>query len=168
MNFSILFTYFILINLLLCEIIILYSAINLRKSTIKGGFKIKKKKVFLLKINFKTIEEKDYKRILKKLLFIKQILSLNHFKIGLLEGSQKCIGYLINYDKNSNQHHDFILGINAILYKTRYERYNYIYDTICNYLDSFFMEKTCVILKIINVVKKEILIQQQVVADILK
>ena len=36
---------------------------------------------------------------------------------------------------------DFILAINAIFFNTRYERYNYIYDTVCEYLDSYFYEK---------------------------
>ena len=36
---------------------------------------------------------------------------------------------------------DFILGINAIFFNTRHERYNYIYDTVCDYLDSFFYGK---------------------------
>lgn len=33
------------------------------------------------------------------------------------------------------------MGLNAVFYKTREERYNYIYDTVCNYLDSFFYGK---------------------------
>lgn len=102
---------------------------------------IKKKKVLLLKIDFEKIKKRDYKKILNKLLFIKQIFLLNCFKIGVSENSKKCIGYVINYNKNNKEHNDFILGINAILYQTRYERYNYIYDTVCNYLDSFFYGK---------------------------
>lgn len=104
-------------------------------------YQIKKKKVLLLKIDFETINEKDYKKLIKKLLFIKNILSLKHIQIGTSENSKKCIGYLINYNENSRQQNDFILGINAILYKTRYERYNYIYDAVCNYLDSVFYGK---------------------------
>ncbi len=99
---------------------------------------IKKKGIFVLRIDFSSISTKDYKKILKKLLFIKKILTLNNFKIGISEGSKDCIGYLINYDKNNKSHNDFISGINAILYNTRYERYNYIYDTVCNYLDNCF------------------------------
>lgn len=102
---------------------------------------IKKKKILLLKIDFNTFQEKNYKKILRKLLSIKNFLLLTHTKIGLLKDSKKCIGYLVNYDKNNKKHNDFILGINAILYKTRYERYNYIYDTACDYLDSFFYGK---------------------------
>ena len=103
--------------------------------------RINKRKMLLLKIDFKTINEKDYKKYLKKLLFIKNILTFKHYKIGVLNRSERCIGYLINYDKDNNRQNDFLLGINAILYETRYERYNYIYDTVCDYLDSFFYGK---------------------------
>lgn len=104
-------------------------------------YQINKKKVLLLKIDFKEIEEKNYKKILKKLLRVKKLIFLKHLKIGLVQDSKVCIGYLINYDESNEKHNNFILGINAILYKTRYERYNYIYDTVCDYLDSFFYGK---------------------------
>lgn len=103
--------------------------------------KLNSKQNFLLKIDFDTINEKDFKKILKKLLFIKKILFLKHIKIGFLKDSKICIGYLINYDENNIQHTNFLLGINTILYNTRYERYNYIYDIVCDYLDSFFYGK---------------------------
>lgn len=34
-----------------------------------------------------------------------------------------------------------ILGIKAIFYNSKYERYNYIYDIVCDYLDSYFYGK---------------------------
>lgn len=94
-----------------------------------------------MKIDFNTFQEKDYKKLLKSLLLIKNLLLLSHFKIGILQGSKKLIGYLINYDKDSKKHSDFISAINAVFYKTRYARYNYIYDTVCDYLDGFFYGK---------------------------
>jgi len=100
--------------------------------------KIIQMKKFLLKVNFNTLNKKDYKKILKKLLFIKKKY-IN--KIGILENSKILLGYIINYDKNNQDHNDFILAINAIFFKTRYERYNYIYDTVCDYLDNFFYGK---------------------------
>ena len=57
------------------------------------------------------------------------------------DDSKTLIGYIINYDENNNNHKDFILAINAILYKTRYERYNFIYDSVCDYLDGYFYKK---------------------------
>ena len=65
-------------------------------------YQIKKKKILLLKIDFNTFQEKDYKKILRKLLSTKKFLLLTHTKIGLLKDSKKCIGYLVNYDRNNN------------------------------------------------------------------
>ena len=48
---------------------------------------------------------------------------------------------MINFDENNKQHNDFILAINTIFYNTRYEQYNYIYDTVCDYLDNYFYGK---------------------------
>ena len=100
--------------------------------------KIIKIKTFLIKIDFNTLNKKNYKKTLKKMLFIKK---LHKNKIGILENSKKILGYVINYDRNNQDHNDFILAINAIFFKTRYERYNYIYDTVCDYLDNFFYGK---------------------------
>lgn len=103
---------------------------------------IKSKKCLVLVIDFATFDKKDYKKILRKLFNIKKIVKLYKIELGLLqENSKRKIGYLINYDKNDNNQNDFILAINAIFYKNRYERYNYIYDTVCDYLDEFFYGK---------------------------
>lgn len=101
--------------------------------------KILKKKRFLLKVDFKSINKKQYKKILKNLLFVRKRISKS--AIGILENSKIKLGYLINYDEKNKEQNDFILAINAIFYNTRYERYNYIYDTACDYLDSYFYGK---------------------------
>ena len=98
-----------------------------------------KKDSLLLKIDFNTINKKNFKKILKKLLYIKTLMSKN--KIGIEENSKIMLGYIINYDENNKNQNDFISAVNAIFYKSRYERYNYIYDTACNYLDNFFYGK---------------------------
>lgn len=95
-------------------------------------------KFFLLKIDFNTTSKNNYKNILRKLLLVKKIYISN---IGIIQNSKKLIGYVINYDENNKDQNDFILAINAIFYNTRYERYNYIYDTVCNYLDTVFYGK---------------------------
>ena len=100
-----------------------------------------KRKKVLLKINFDKIDKKQYKRIIKKLLFIKKLINKNKIQLGSKEGKKIRLGYIINYDENNKTHNDFILAINAALYNTKYERYNYIYDTVCNYLDSCFYGK---------------------------
>lgn len=102
---------------------------------------IKKKNLLILKIDFNTLDKKDYKKILRKLLHVKSIVQRKHIEFGILQEDKRKIGYLVNYDKNNKQQNDFILAINAIFYNTRYERYNYIYDTVCDYLDSYFYGK---------------------------
>lgn len=100
--------------------------------------KILKLNSFIIKIDFNTLNKKDYKKVLKKLLLIKKLYKN---KIGILENSKKLLGYVINYDKSNKAQNDFILAITAIFFKTRLERYNYIYDTVCDYLDSYFYGK---------------------------
>lgn len=104
-------------------------------------YKIRKNQILALKIDFNSINEESYKKILKKLLFVKNSLLLTRTKIGFLKDSKICVGCLINYNKNNQKHNDFISGINAILYNNCYERYNYIYDNVCGYLDGFFYGK---------------------------
>ena len=103
--------------------------------------KILKRETILLKIDFNNINIKEYKKILKKLLNIKKITSRIKIKIGVQQDSKILLGYIVNYKESNKQQNDFILAINAICYKTRYERYNYIYDTVCDYLDSYFYGK---------------------------
>lgn len=103
---------------------------------------IKKNKCLILKIDFNTLNEKEYKKMIKKVLHIKALIKLHKIKIGIEEENNEIkLGYVINYDKNNDKQNEFILAINAIFFKTRYERYNYIYDEVCNYLDSYFYGK---------------------------
>ena len=99
------------------------------------------KDVFLLKINYKKIKKEEYKKVLKKLLVIKEKLLKHKKQIGVKTDLKILLGYIINYDGNIQQQNEFISAINAIFYKSRYERYNYIYDTVCDYLDGFFYGK---------------------------
>ncbi len=102
---------------------------------------ILKKQRLLLKIDFKNINKNEYKKLLKKLLFVKKIVSKTKIKIGQPRDLKVLLGYVINYDIKNKEQNDFILAINAIFYNTRLARYNYIYDTTCDYLDSYFYGK---------------------------
>ena len=102
---------------------------------------ILKRKKFILKIDFDNIEKKEYKTILRKLLKFKNIAIKIKSKFGIQNEGKRLLGYILNYNEESKQHNEFILAINAIFYNTRYDRYNYIYDTVCDYLDSFFYGK---------------------------
>ncbi len=100
-----------------------------------------KNKKMVLKIDFNSLKNKDYKKILKKLLKIKNVISFFNINVGIDEENKKILGYVINYNEDDEKQKDFLLAINAIFFNTRYERYNYIYDTVCEYLDSYFYEK---------------------------
>lgn len=113
-------------------------AIDIQKISLSKIIKIKK---LILNIDLKKITKKQYKKVLKKLLYIKEIASKINVEMGTFENNKKIIGYLINFDSKNQDQNDFIQAINAIFYNTRYERYNYIYDTVCNYLDNYFYGK---------------------------
>ena len=102
---------------------------------------ILKRKNLTLKINFQEIDKFEYKKILKQLLLIKNIISKLKINCGKMEENKNVIAYIVNYDGKNKDYNDFILCLNAIFQNTRYNRYNYIYDTVCNYLDSYFYGK---------------------------
>lgn len=111
--------------------------INIEKIT----FKDFKGEGRVLKIDFNALEENKYKKIIKRLLFIKNKAVKKKIEMGKRDKEKRLLGYVINYDENNKKHKEFILGINAVLYNNKYERYNYIYDEVCDYLDSFFYGK---------------------------
>lgn len=102
-------------------------AINIKDLKLRD---IRKNNCLEFNVDFKEIERNEYKRILRNLLKIKRSKNFGNK-----------LGYIINYDNNNMEQTQFIQAINAIFYKTRYERYNYIYDTVCEYLDGFFYGK---------------------------
>lgn len=103
--------------------------------------KFLKKQNCLILIDFDSLMEYEYKKVLKKLLRIKNIMLRKNRHLGVEQKSQFLLGYILNYDRNNKMHNNFISAINAISFDTKYERYNYIYDKVCDYLDSFFYGK---------------------------
>jgi len=104
-------------------------------------FDILKYDNILLKIDFDELKEKNYKKIIKKLLLFKNVISKMKKQIGINMNSKIFLGYIFNIDEQNKNQNDFILGINAIFFNTKYERYNYIYDTVCDFLDNQFYGK---------------------------
>lgn len=103
--------------------------------------KLKSSKVFIIKIDFKNIPVNSYKAILKKLLKLKRKAVRKKIDIGIKNNEKTIIGYVYNLDYDNQKQLDFISAINAIFYRTTYDMYNYIYDTMCDYLDNQFVEK---------------------------
>lgn len=102
---------------------------------------ILKREEIIFRIDFENFDVSEYKRVLRKLLKIRNTIKITKKKLGKNENDKRIIAYILNYNENNKNHHDFILAINAIFHNTRYERYNYIYDTVCDYLDGFFYGK---------------------------
>lgn len=101
---------------------------------------IKKQNVLFLNIDFNIIKYDEFKKILKHLLKLKKKAFKNKIIFGIIENNKKTIGQIKNFDKNNENHKMFIFSLNAILFQTCYESYNYIYDTVCDYLDKQFIE----------------------------
>ena len=99
------------------------------------------KKRIIFHIDFSEIYTNEYKKILKKMLHLKNMAIKMNKKIGIKESGNKIVVYIINFNEKSLEQKDFICAINAIFYNSRYERYNYIYDTVCDYLDGYFYGK---------------------------
>ena len=111
-------------------------AINIEEINMQ---KIMKNKVLMIMVDFENIRQEDYKKILKHFIKIKK--RVKKISIGKDENGKKTIGYIINYDKNNIKQQEFIQAINTILFNTKYDRYEYIYDTVCDYLDGYFYNK---------------------------
>lgn len=115
-----------------------FETISLKKLKL---INVLKKEKIIFKIDFNKFSTKEYKRILKKFLLVKNIAIRMNKKFGVEEDNKKIIAYIVNLNKNDINQMNFIYGINAVLYNNKYERYNYIYDTVCNYLDGYFYGK---------------------------
>lgn len=103
--------------------------------------KVLKREKIIFKIDFTELNVKEYKKTLRKMLRIKNIAMKMKKVFGVNEDEKLIIAYVINFDEDDKDQNYLISGINAIFCKTRYERYNYIYDTVCDYLDSYFYGK---------------------------
>lgn len=101
---------------------------------------IKRKKKLIVIIDFDKINVNEYKNILRRFYYIKNKTQKCKLDIGIENEYGKVIAYVINFDENNKKHMDFIVGINAILYSSIFEMYNYIYDYVCDYLDKQFIE----------------------------
>ena len=95
--------------------------------------KILKIKEIVFKIDFNKIKTEEYRTLLRKLLFIKNLSVKMKKKIGFVVDKKNIVAYIINYNENNIKHQDFISGIRAIFYNTKYERYNYLSFLWCHF-----------------------------------
>lgn len=99
------------------------------------------KKVITFYIDFQRISTTKYKKILKRVLFIKNIAIKTKKRIGANRGEKNIVAYISNFNETNKEQQEFVSGIRAVFYNNRYERYNYIYDAVCDYLDGYFYGK---------------------------
>lgn len=96
---------------------------------------IKNKKHIYLKINFDKMNIKQYKKIIKKFQKIKEkIVKINNFLFNIEI-------FVYGFDEKNSKHSDFMYAVEAIMKPNRREKYNYIYDIVCDYLDYYFINK---------------------------
>lgn len=88
--------------------------------------------LLLIKVD-KDTTEVEYKNILK-------VLDNSKIKIGKIVGNKKFIGY-IEEIINNEIFQNFLDGLIAVIYENVEEKYNYIYDSVCDKLDEEFRKK---------------------------
>ena len=99
---------------------------------------IKNVKIFAIKIDMTEIKPNKEKQLVKKILRLRK-KSLKNKKIKKdLNG----IAFnIINYNENNEKHKNIRESLIAILKDNDKEMYEYVYDNICEYLDSYFYGK---------------------------
>lgn len=97
--------------------------------------KIKQQNKLNLNIDFNLFSKKNYKKIIKNFDKLK-----TNFVKKFKENS--CINiYVHNYNSKNSSHLDFLNAIKAIMFDNIKDKYSYIYDVVCNYLDYEFTSR---------------------------
>ena len=99
--------------------------------------KSKKEIMLYIKIASKELIEKAIKDIIK----IRRICKSNNIQLGIEEENRIIVAHIEDYSNNKEIYIDILKSLNAVLYETKEEKYNYLYDTICEYLDNEFINK---------------------------
>ena len=102
--------------------------------------KIKQKEKLLLSIN---IENKLLiGNAIKDIKKIKQLCKKNKVKFGIdIQDKKIVVANIEKYEENKEIYTNIIHTLNAIFYENIEEKYNYLYDAICDYLDNEFIKK---------------------------
>ena len=100
--------------------------------------KMDKEIVFTLDFD-KINNKQQFKKMMKNIIKIKKYARKNN--IGIKQGNEILIGVLKNYNKDNNFQREIIYSINAIFFDNVQEKYEYIYDKICEYLDNEFIKR---------------------------
>lgn len=87
------------------------------------------------KINLKNTNRKIIKKIIKNI----EKITTKIRKKG--KTNKKITFYIINYNQNNQNHSNFIKAIEVVFIEKVEDRYNYIYDEVCSFLDNEFTNK---------------------------
>lgn len=96
-----------------------------------------KKKIFVI-IKLDN-EYKIVKNTIENLILLNQFCSSLNLNICNKMEDMNILSYIVN--NNSKYFYDIVSSFNALLCDTKKERYEYIYDIVCNYLDNEFTTK---------------------------
>ena len=83
-----------------------------------------------------SINEREYKSIIKKFYRLKDKIIKNNN-----EAKESIKIYLCGFDEKNKKHVDLKNAVTAIMQPTKHDMYNYIYDTVCDYLDNCFINE---------------------------
>lgn len=99
-----------------------------------------KNKTLLLSIDFSYINSKNHGKIMKNIINIFKKSKRFKIQIGYTENEKIILGIFQNYNCNDFSHKNIFITIKALLIKDVQQKYEYLYDEICNYLDEQFLK----------------------------
>ena len=100
---------------------------------------LKKDCNIIFSIDFKNITDTNYEKVIKRIIKVKSKCINKNITIGIKQNEKVIVGAIDNYHEDIPEHKSILIAINAILYGVLKQRYEYLYDEICEYLDNQFI-----------------------------
>ncbi len=112
---------------------------NVNFININEEIHIDKDKINMLYIeNIQKLELFEVKKIVRKISKIINKIDKSNVKFGTKIEDKKIVCIIIAENKDNHNVKDLIKAVNACIIKDKYNRYDYLYDEACNYLDNEF------------------------------
>lgn len=112
---------------------------NFTKKLTKNDLKKLDKIFFLIDFSNVDLNIKVAKKIIKKVKNISKFLKKNNNKIGVKNKDNIIIGNIIGIEQQYAN--DILVSITIPLINNKYDKYNFLYDSVCWYLDNEFRTK---------------------------
>lgn len=114
-------------------------ACNQRYSDIKQQIRKARNTNIILDI---TIDNKHSKEdLIRNLIKIYKDLKRYNIRLGMQDDNKMIIAKINDYTQNEEEYKELIIAINAMQYENKVQMYNYLYDSICDFLDNEFVTK---------------------------